>query len=64
MARRNDVLAWFVVSAVYIKLASSAKRVLVGVVSMCQGLTQTAGGLYACRFIMGALEGSLAPGMI
>ncbi|KIN07127.1 hypothetical protein OIDMADRAFT_99409 [Oidiodendron maius Zn] len=33
-----------------------------GIVSMCQGLTQSAGGLYACRFIMGALEGSLAPG--
>lgn len=29
---------------------------------MCQGLTHTANGLYACRFIMGALEGSLAPG--
>lgn len=29
---------------------------------MCQGLTQSAGGLYACRFIMGALEGSLGPG--
>jgi hypothetical protein len=29
---------------------------------MCQGLTQSPGGLYACRFIMGIFEGGVAPG--
>jgi MFS family permease len=29
---------------------------------MCQGLTKSAGGLYACRFIMGIFEGGVAPG--
>lgn len=33
-----------------------------GTVTMCQGFTKSAGGLYACRAIMGTFEGGLAPG--
>lgn len=33
-----------------------------GIVSMCQGLTRTYGGLLVCRFIMGILEAALPPG--
>lgn len=29
---------------------------------MCQGLTQSPGGLYACRAIMGAIEAGIQPG--
>ncbi|RDW82451.1 hypothetical protein BP6252_03563 [Coleophoma cylindrospora] len=32
-----------------------------GTVTMCQGFTKSAGGLYACRAIMGTFEGGLAP---
>jgi hypothetical protein len=35
--------------------------ILLGIVTMCQGFTASAGGLYACRFIMGIFEGALAP---
>ncbi|KAK4076569.1 uncharacterized protein Triagg1_4172 [Trichoderma aggressivum f. europaeum] len=32
------------------------------IVSMCQGLTRSYGGLLACRFIMGIMEAGLPPG--
>jgi MFS family permease len=35
---------------------------LLGIISMCQGLTQTYGGLLACRFLMGILEATLPAG--
>lgn len=35
---------------------------ILGVVSMCQGLTKSYGGLLACRFIMGIMEAALPPG--
>ncbi|KAL7940498.1 aldehyde dehydrogenase family domain-containing protein [Trichoderma barbatum] len=35
---------------------------ILGVVSMCQGLTRSYGGLLACRFIMGIMEAGLPPG--
>jgi MFS family permease len=35
---------------------------LLGVLGMCQGLTQSYGGLLALRFLMGALEASLPAG--
>ncbi|KAL4956603.1 major facilitator superfamily domain-containing protein [Aspergillus filifer] len=34
---------------------------LLGIVTMCQGFTQSPGALYACRAIMGVFEGSLGP---
>ncbi|KAL4968158.1 major facilitator superfamily domain-containing protein [Aspergillus stella-maris] len=34
---------------------------LLGIVTMCQGFTQSPGPLYACRAIMGIFEGSLGP---
>ncbi|KAL4796593.1 major facilitator superfamily domain-containing protein [Aspergillus venezuelensis] len=34
---------------------------LLGIVTMCQGFTQSPGPLYACRAIMGVFEGSLGP---
>lgn len=30
---------------------------------MCQGFTESYGGLLACRFLMGILEAGLPPGM-
>lgn len=36
---------------------------ILGVVSMCQGLTKSYGGLLACRFLMGIMEAVLPPGM-
>lgn len=36
--------------------------VFLGTASMCQGLTRSAGGLYACRAVMGALEAGIQPG--
>lgn len=38
--------------------------VLLGVVSMCQGLTHSYGGLLACRFFMGAFEAVLPAGAL
>ncbi|KFY53404.1 hypothetical protein V496_07616 [Pseudogymnoascus sp. VKM F-4515 (FW-2607)] len=35
---------------------------ILGVVSMCQGFTESYGGLLACRFLMGILEAGLPPG--
>lgn len=35
---------------------------ILGVVSTCQGLTRSNGGLLACRFIMGIVEAALPPG--
>ncbi|PKK53924.1 hypothetical protein CI102_1173 [Trichoderma harzianum] len=35
---------------------------ILGIVSMCQGLTRSYGGLLACRFIMGIMEAGLPPG--
>ncbi|KAK9417083.1 putative Major facilitator superfamily (MFS) profile domain-containing protein [Seiridium unicorne] len=35
---------------------------ILGVTSMCQGLTHSAGGLYACRALMGAVEAGVQPG--
>ncbi|KAJ4351465.1 High-affinity nicotinic acid transporter [Didymosphaeria variabile] len=35
---------------------------VLGVISMCQGLTHTYGGLLACRFLMGILEATLPAG--
>ncbi|OAA56373.1 Major facilitator superfamily domain, general substrate transporter [Cordyceps fumosorosea ARSEF 2679] len=35
---------------------------ILGVVSMCQGLVGSYGGLLACRFIMGIMEAALPPG--
>ncbi|KAK3191427.1 hypothetical protein K4F52_002638 [Lecanicillium sp. MT-2017a] len=35
---------------------------ILGVVSTCQGLTRSYGGLLACRFIMGIMEAALPPG--
>ena len=35
---------------------------LLGILGMCQGLTQSYGGLLALRFLMGALEASLPAG--
>lgn len=37
---------------------------ILGVVSMCQGLTRSYGGLLACRFIMGIMEAALPPGKL
>ncbi|KAF1967825.1 MFS general substrate transporter [Bimuria novae-zelandiae CBS 107.79] len=36
-----------------------ASMLILGVISMCQGLTHTYGGLLACRFLMGFLEAIL-----
>lgn len=35
---------------------------VLGVTSMCQGLTKSPGGLYACRALMGAVEAGVQPG--
>lgn len=35
---------------------------VLGVISMCQGLTHSYGGLLACRFLMGILEATLPAG--
>lgn len=35
---------------------------VLGITSMCQGLTQSPGGLYACRALMGAVEAGVQPG--
>ncbi|XWX00382.1 hypothetical protein V2A60_008402 [Cordyceps javanica] len=40
----------------------SGAMLILGVVSMCQGLTKTYGGLLACRFIMGIMQAVLPPG--
>ena len=37
---------------------------LVGVVAMCSGAVQNAGGLLACRFFLGVIEAGLFPGII
>ncbi|KAJ4145961.1 hypothetical protein LMH87_004792 [Akanthomyces muscarius] len=40
----------------------ASAMLILGLVSMCQGLTRSYGGLLACRFIMGILEAALPPG--
>ncbi|KAJ3472716.1 hypothetical protein NLG97_g10768 [Lecanicillium saksenae] len=40
----------------------ASAMLILGVVSMCQGLTRSYGGLLACRFIMGIMEAALPPG--
>jgi hypothetical protein len=35
---------------------------ILGVISTCQGLTKTYGGLLACRFLMGIFEATLPAG--
>lgn len=42
----------------------ASAMLILGVVSMCQGLTRSYGGLLACRFIMGIMEAALPPGMV
>jgi hypothetical protein len=37
--------------------------ILLGIVTTLQGITQSYGGLIACRFILGALEAGYFPGM-
>ncbi|KAF2122887.1 major facilitator superfamily domain-containing protein [Lophiotrema nucula] len=36
--------------------------IVLGIISMCQGLTHTYGGLLACRFLMGIFEATLPAG--
>lgn len=55
----NLLLTWSKASP---RLWIGFMTLFLAILTMCQGLTQSAAGLYVCRTLMGVFEGGVAPG--
>lgn len=57
------MFAWGMTRRVIYKKRSLVLMLYQGVITVCQGVTQSFGGLVACRFLLGIFEAGFVPGL-